>query len=112
MRLDITAGFFLNNSFYISPFGDSFNKDIRPYGDARGTWRVFSFWTLAGGFAFAREEMRNTYVTDSNSNEFHLRRDNEGIYLDNHFTFFKKLFLNAGLREEIYQTAIHSGRCQ
>ena len=29
-----------------------------------------SFWTLAGGFAFAREEMKNTYVTDSNSNEF------------------------------------------
>ena len=48
--------------------------------------------------------MRNTYVTDTNSNGFLLRRDNEGIYLDNHFAFFKKLFLNAGLREEIYQT--------
>jgi outer membrane receptor protein involved in Fe transport len=104
VRLDVTAGFFLNNSFYISPFGDSFNKDIRPYGDARGTWRVFQFWTLAAGFAFAREEMKNTFVTDSGSNEFPLRRDNEGIYLDNHFTFFKKLFLNAGVREEIYQT--------
>ena len=103
LRLDITAGFALNNSFYISPYGASFNKDIRPYGDARGTWRAASFWTLAGGFAFAREEMRNTYVTDSSSEGFLLRRDNEGIYLDNHFTFFKKLFINAGLREEIYQ---------
>ena len=110
VRLDITAGFSLNNSFYISPYGDSFNKDIRPYGDARGTWRVFPFWTLAGGFAFAREEMKNTFVTDSNSHEFPLRRDNEGVYLDNHFTFLKnKLFLNAGLREEIYQTAFIPG---
>jgi len=110
VRLDITAGFALNNSFYISPFGDSFNKDIRPYGDARGTWRVFPFWTLAAGFAFAREEMKNTFVTDSSSNEFPLRRDNEGIYLDNHFTFLKnKLFLNAGLREEIYQTGFIPG---
>ena len=105
VRLDITAGFALNNSFYISPFGDSFNKDIRPYGDARGTWRVFPFWTLAGGFAYAREEMKNTFVADVNSNLFDLRRDNEGIYLDNHFSFLNnKLFLNAGLREELYQT--------
>ncbi len=105
VRLDITAGFALNNSFYISPYGDSFNKDIRPYGDARGTWHVFRFWTLAGGFAFAREEMKNTFVEDVNSNLFDLRRDNEGIYLDNHFSLLKnKLFLNAGLREELYQT--------
>jgi outer membrane cobalamin receptor len=105
VRLDVTAGFALNNSFYISPYGDSFNKDIRPYGDARGTWRVFPFWTLAGGFAFAREEMKNTFVEDVNSNLFDLRRDNEGIYLDNHFSLLKnKLFLNAGLREELYQT--------
>jgi outer membrane cobalamin receptor len=110
LRLDVTAGFYLNNSFYISPYGNSFNKDIRPYGDARGTWRIFPFWTLAGGFAFAREEMKNTFVTDSNSREFPLRRDNEGIYLDNHFTLLKnKLFLNAGLREEIYQTAFIPG---
>lgn len=105
LRLDLVAGFALNNSLYISPYGDSFNKDIRPYGDARGTWRVRSFWTLAGGFAFDREEMRNTYVTNSYSNPFDLRRDNEGIYLDNHFAFLQnKLFINAGLREEIYQT--------
>jgi outer membrane receptor protein involved in Fe transport len=110
VRLDVAAGFALNNSFYISPYGDSFNKDIRPYGDARGTWRVFPFWTLAGGFAFAREEMKNTFVETVNSNLFDLRRDNEGIYLDNHFSLLKnKLFLNAGLREEIYQTAFIPG---
>ncbi len=105
VRLDITAGFSLNNSFYASPFGDSFNKDLRPYGDVRGTWRIASWWTFAEGFAFAREEMRNTYVTDSNSNGFLLRRDNEGIYIDNHFSFFRKLFINAGLREEVFETA-------
>ena len=110
VRLDLTGGFYLNNSYYISPFGDSFNKDMRPYGDARVTWRVASFWTLAGGFAFAQEEMKNTFVTNSDSNIFPLRRDNEGIYLDNHLTLFKnKLFINAGLREEIYQTAFVPG---
>ena len=102
-RQDITGGFFLNNSFYASPWENSFNKDIRGYSEARETWRVLSFWTLAGGFVFDREEMKNTYVTDNSKREFPLRRDNEGIYLDNHFSLFNKLFLNAGLREEIYQ---------
>jgi outer membrane cobalamin receptor len=105
VRFDITAGFALNNSYYVSPFGDSFNKDVRPYGDARGTWRLASWWTFAEGFSFSREEMRNTYVTGSNSNGFLLSRDNEGIYIDNHFSFFRRLFIDAGLREEVYQTA-------
>jgi outer membrane cobalamin receptor len=109
LRLDILAGFALNNNFYISPYGGSFNKDLRPYGDVRGTWRVFPLWTLAAGFTFAREEMKNTFVTDSSAREFPLRRDNEGIYLDNHFSLFRKLFLNAGLREEIYQTGFVPG---
>ncbi|HTA42261.1 MAG TPA: TonB-dependent receptor [Bryobacteraceae bacterium] len=109
LRLDILAGFAMNNSLYISPFGDSSNKDIRGYGDARGTFRVASFWTLAGGVALAREEMRNTFVTDSNGSGFLLRRDNEDIYLDNHFAFLRKLFLNIGVREELFQTPFIPG---
>src|SRR5207248_188124 len=30
----------------------------------------------------------------------------EGIYLDNHFAVLKRLFINAGVREEIYQTPL------
>ncbi|HWE49668.1 MAG TPA: TonB-dependent receptor [Bryobacteraceae bacterium] len=108
-RLDVTTGFSLNNNFYVSPYGDSFNKDIRAYGDGRGTFQVLSFWTLAGGFAFTREEMKNTYVATTNGYSFPLRRDNEGIYLDNQFAFGGKLFINAGVREEIYQTAFVPG---
>lgn len=109
LRLDVTAGFSLNNSFYVSPYGDSYNKDIRPYGDARGTWLVRPFWTLAGGFSYSREEMKNTYVSTTSGYQFPLRRDNEGIYLDNQFAFSGKLFVNAGLREELYQTPLVPG---
>lgn len=103
LRFDLTTGFFLNNSFYISRFGTSYNKDLRPYGDARGTWRVKPFWTVASGFSFDREEMKNTFVAASNGYNFPFRRDNEGIYTDNQFSFGGKLFINAGIREEIYQ---------
>jgi outer membrane cobalamin receptor len=103
VRLDVNAGFFLNNNSYLSPYGYSFNKDIRGYAEARGTYTVNSHWSMAGGYAFDREEMRNTYLTDSSSQGFLLRRDNGGIYWENHLTF-GRLYLNAGLREEIYQT--------
>jgi outer membrane cobalamin receptor len=110
LRLDVTAGFFLNNSYFVSPFVDSYNKDLRPYGDARGTWHLLSFWTLAGGFSFDREEMKNTFVATTNGYNFPFRRDNEGVYLDNEFSFRNKLFVNAGVREEIYQTGFVPGQ--
>jgi outer membrane cobalamin receptor len=113
VRLDVSTGFFLNNSLYASPLAlnsalnssvDS-NKDIRLYGDARGTFRVLAFWTLEAGFSFAREEMKNAEVAATGGYIFPLRRDNEGIYLDNQFAFLKnKLFLDAALREEVFQT--------
>ena len=40
LRADLLGGFFLNNNFYESSFGGSFNKDIRGFGDARATWGV------------------------------------------------------------------------
>jgi len=102
-RQDIFGGFFLDNSLFISPFGNSFNKDIRGHAEARETVNIARFWTLAGGFVFDREEMKNTFITDNSFRSFPLRRDNEGIYLDNHFTIGKTIFINAGVREEIYQ---------
>jgi outer membrane cobalamin receptor len=105
LRADAFAGFFLNNSFYVSPYGDSFNKDIRGYAEGRLTYAVNKYWTIAGGYAFDREEMRNTYVTTTSGDDFLLRRDNSGIYLENRISW-GKLYINAGLREEIYETPL------
>lgn len=102
-RQDMMGGFFLDNSLYLSPYGDSYNKDIRGYAESRETFKVTSWWTLAGGFVFDREEMKNTYVTDNSFRNFPLRRDNEGIYLDNHLSFQRRIFLDVGAREEIFQ---------
>lgn len=102
LRADVIAGFYLNNNSYLSPYGGSYNKDIRGYGDGRATYTVNARWTMAGGYTFAREEMKNNYVTNSLSQAFLLRRDNSGIYWENHIAI-GRLYLNAGLREEIYQ---------
>jgi outer membrane cobalamin receptor len=96
LRADVFTGFFLNNGFYGSPEGDSFDKDIRAYGEGRLTWAVNKYWTIAGGYAFDREETRSDFL---------LRRDDQGIYLDSRITW-NKFYINAGLREEIYQTPL------
>lgn len=105
LRADVMAGFFLNNSLYLSKYGASFNKDIRGYAEGRLTYTVNKYWSMAGGYAFDREEMRNTYVTVTNGSEFLLRRDNGGVYWD-HQIDWRNFHINAGLREEIYMTPL------
>jgi outer membrane cobalamin receptor len=108
LRFDLFSGFFLDNSLYRSPYGDSFNKDIRGYGEARGTYSFGSYVTLAGGYEFDREEVKNTYVADNGSRNFPLRRDDQGIYLELHVNV-KRFYITAGAREEIFQTPFIPG---
>ncbi|HZL57771.1 MAG TPA: TonB-dependent receptor [Bryobacteraceae bacterium] len=103
LRADVFGGFFLNNNLYLSPYGVSFNKDLRAYAEGRATYVVNSHWSMAGGYAFSREEIRNTYVTDTNGAGFLLRRDNSGVYWESRVAI-GRFYINAGLREEIYQT--------
>jgi outer membrane cobalamin receptor len=103
LRADIFAGFYRNNSLYLTPSGGSFNNDLRAYGEGRLTYVLNKAWTMAGGYSFSREEMRNGMVTDSAGRNFLLRRDDSGIYWENRVNI-SKFYLNAGLREEIYQT--------
>jgi outer membrane cobalamin receptor len=101
LRIDVMGGIFWNNSLYISPYGPSFNKDLSGTAEARATYVISKVWTIAGGFVFHREEMRNTYVNTTDGSDFLLRRDDISEYLENRFNF-GKLFVNIGARYETY----------
>ena len=103
LRQEVFASFFLNNSPYKSPYGFSFNKDIRAVVDERTTLNVKPWYTTAFGIAVEREEMKNTYVQDASKRKFPLRRDQQGLYWENRFQLGKRLFVNAGVREEIFE---------
>ncbi len=105
VRQEVFASFFLNNSPYTSPYGFSFNKDIRADGEARTTIAAARFYTVALGFAYEREEDKNTYIADASSRKFPLRRDQQGMYWENRFQFWGRLFVNAGIREEVFEQA-------
>jgi outer membrane cobalamin receptor len=103
LRIELMGGIYWNNSLYISPYGPSFNKDLSGDAEARATYTLSKMWTIAGGFVFHREEMRNTYVNTTDGSDFLLRRDDLSGYLENRFTL-GKLYVNLGLRYETYLT--------
>jgi outer membrane receptor protein involved in Fe transport len=103
-RQETFANFFLDNSGYTSPYGFSFNKDLRGQFETRTVASLASWYTAAFGVSLTREEVRNTYVSDDYQNPFPLRRDDAGIYWENRFKAGRRLFFNAGVRGEIIHT--------
>ena len=104
MRQELFAGFFWNNGYFVSPFGDSYNNNYRGQLEERTVINVSSHYTTAFGYAFAREEVKNTFIDDAQASVFPMERNQQGIYWENRFEFGGSLFINAGAREEIIQT--------
>ena len=105
VRGELLSGFFLGNSLYVFPGGNSFNKDVRGQAEARAVVSVAREWTMSAGVVWGREELKNTYVTDNSLREFPLRRDEQGIYWENRFQF-RRFYLQAGVRGEIFETPL------
>jgi outer membrane cobalamin receptor len=105
VRLEFSGGFFLNNAGYASPFGFSFEKDLRGQADARAIVKMASFYTVAVGVTGGTEQITDTYITDANFNMFPIRRRDAAVYLENRFELWGHLFLNAGVRGEFLNTA-------
>jgi len=97
LRADVFAGWFQDDSLV--------DKDTRANGDGRLTYAVNKYWSMAGGYDFSHEETRDTLVLNTAGNTFLLRRDDGGAYWENRVTI-AKFYLNASVREEIYQTAV------
>jgi outer membrane cobalamin receptor len=104
VRLELSGAFFLNNNGFISPYGFSFNKDLRAQFEARAIVRMASFYTVAIGASGGTEQVTNTYITDANYNTFPIPRRDKALYVENRFEFGGHLFLNSGVRAEFLDT--------
>jgi outer membrane receptor protein involved in Fe transport len=104
VRQEANGSFFLDNNSFRSPFGLSFNKDLRGQAEARTIVSVTPHYTAAFGASLAREEVKNTYITDAGFQEFPIRRDDVAVYWENRFEIGGRLFLNAGVRGEFFRT--------
>ena len=105
IRQEISGGFFLNNNYFKSPYGDSYNQDRRAQGEARTLASVTRRYIAAFGFAWVREDEENSWITDSGFRIAPLRRDQQGLYWENRVQFGQSVFVNAGVRGEFIRTA-------
>ena len=103
-RQETFASFFLENSGYTSPYGFSYEKDLRGQFETRSIVSVAPWYTAAFGVSLTREEVKNTYITDDDNNSFPIKRDDAGIYWENRFQVGSRFFFNAGVRGEIIGT--------
>ncbi|MGP8247303.1 MAG: TonB-dependent receptor domain-containing protein, partial [Bryobacteraceae bacterium] len=104
VREDVFGAFFLNNNGYTSPYGFSFNKDLRGRGEERTVVSVTRHYTMAVGTSETLEEVRNTYVVDAASDTFPIRRNDTAVYWENRFQLGGHFFFDAGVRGEFVRT--------
>jgi outer membrane receptor protein involved in Fe transport len=105
VREDLFGTFFLNNNGYQSPYGFSFNRDLRARGEARTIVSVTRHYTVALGVTDGLEEVQNSYITDADYETFPIRRRDTAVYLENRWEVGGHLFLSAGVRGEFIHTA-------
>jgi outer membrane receptor protein involved in Fe transport len=103
-RQETFGSFFLENSGYSSPYGFSYEKDLRGQFETRSIVSVTPWYTAAFGVSLKREEVKNTYISDDNNNSFPIQRDDAGIYWENRFQVGSRFFFNVGVRGEIIGT--------
>ncbi len=104
VRQELFGTFFQNNGHFESPFGSSFNKDLRAQLEARTIVSLGGRDTLAAGVAASREQVSNTFISEDGSRPSPLRRDQQGIYVENRWQPAPRWFLNIGVRVEIIRT--------
>jgi outer membrane cobalamin receptor len=104
IKEDLFASFFLNNNGYTSPYGFSFNKDLRGQAEWRMTSSVTPWYTVALGTVGTIEEVRNSYITDASFDTFPIRRNDLAFYIENRFQLPGGWSINAGVRGEFLGT--------
>jgi len=104
VRQELTAALFLGNSSFSSPWGHSFEQNIRGWGESRTTVSVSRAYTTAFGVTASREEITNSYITDASFSTFPVERRDIAVYWDNRLELGRRLFVNAGVRGEFIHT--------
>jgi outer membrane cobalamin receptor len=105
VRTELSGNFFLANNGYISKFGFSYNKDLRGQGESRTIVSLSRHDTASFGVTAGREEVKNTYITDSGFSTFPIKRNEISVYAEDRYEIGGHLFLSAGLRGEFFRTA-------
>jgi outer membrane receptor protein involved in Fe transport len=103
-RQVVTASAATNDYYFRSPYGDSYENNLRGVLNTRSEVTVSNKDFLVGGFEYNREQIEDTYVADANSVPFVLPRTSLAYFVENRWNPSNRLFVTAGLRLDDIRT--------
>ena len=103
-RQVVTGSVATNDYYFLSPYGDSFSNNLRGVLNTRSEVTVSNKDFLVAGFEYNREQFKDTYVADANSNPFLLPRTSLAYFVENRWNPSSRLFVTAGLRLDDLRT--------
>ncbi len=99
-----TVSFATNSLFYHSGWGDSHSDNLRGIVNTRSEITISATNSLAAGFEFNREQIRNTYIADAQYSPFLLRRTSYAYFVEDRWNPTNRLYLIAGIRLDHLRT--------
>jgi outer membrane receptor protein involved in Fe transport len=93
-----------NDNYYRSPYGDSYSNNLRGVIDTRSEIAVSSKDFFVAGFEYNREQVKNTYIADSNNVPFVLPRTSLALFAENRWNPTRRFYLTAGFRVDDLMT--------
>jgi outer membrane cobalamin receptor len=93
-----------DRSFFHSPFGDSFLKNLRVVANTHGEWAVSTKDLFVYGFEYNHEQIQDTFIADANNTPFALPRASYAYFAENRWNPVSRLFLTTGVRLDDLRT--------
>ncbi|MFI5058226.1 MAG: TonB-dependent receptor domain-containing protein [Candidatus Acidiferrales bacterium] len=93
-----------DRSFFHSPFGDSYLKNLRIVANTHGEWAASKKDLFVYGFEYNHEQIQDTFIADANNTPFVLPRASYAYFAENRWNPVSRLFLTTGLRVDDLRT--------
>jgi outer membrane cobalamin receptor len=93
-----------NNDYFVSPFGDSFQRHMRVTVHTHGEFTVSRKDVFVYGFEYSREQIKDTFITNATNDAFWLPRSGYGYFAENRWSPTRRFSLTSGLRVDDFRT--------
>ena len=93
-----------NDYYFRSPYGDSYSNNLRGVLNTRSEVAVSNKDFFVAGFEYNREQVKNTYIADSNGVPFVLPRTSLALFAENRWSPAHRLYLTTGFRVDDLRT--------
>jgi outer membrane cobalamin receptor len=93
-----------DRSYFISPFGDSYLKNLRVVVNTLGEVTVSPKDVFVYGFEYNHEQIKDTFIADAQNSPFVLPRASYAYFAENRWNPGRRWFLTTGLRVDNLRT--------